>query len=171
MRGLYAQEPAMQQPYLSSPPESGGVPHRSAKNPAKTQGQHAGVHIPWRSSAAPSASVTSTTVTEPTAVPTASVAPVSGTEHTFRVPHPVLSAISWLIAAASAAWLVILGVSLALNVASGVSHDSEFMMLTYGVYMACAFGFCCFGTFFALHFGLGSSAHWRDSIRHPHHPH
>ena len=116
-------------------------------------------------------SVTSTTVTEPTVVPTASVAPVSGTERTFRVPHPVLSAISWLIAAASAAWLVILGVSLALNVASGVSHDSEFMMLTYGVYMACAFGFCCFGTFFALHFGLGSSAHWRDSIRHPNHPH
>ena len=71
------------------------------------------------------------------------------------VPHPVLSVISWVIAAASAAWLVILGVSLALNVASGVSHDSELMMLTYGVYMACAFGFCCFGTFFALHFGLG----------------
>ena len=165
MRGLYAQEPAMQQPYLSSPPESGGVPHRSVKAPAKTQDQHAGMYIPWRSSAAPSAPNTSSTVVE------ATVAPVSGPERTFRVPHPVLSAISWLIAAASAAWLVILGVSLALNVASGVSHDSEFMMLTYGVYMACAFGFCCFGTFFALHFGLGSSAHWRDSIRHPHHPH
>lgn len=161
----------MQQPYLSSPPESGGVPHHSTKSAVQAHGEHAGVHIPWRSSAAPSTSVTSTTVTEPTVVPTASVAPVSGTERTFRVPHPVLSAISWLIAAASAAWLVILGVSLALNVASGVSHDSEFMMLTYGVYMACAFGFCCFGTFFALHFGLGSSAHWRDSIRHPNHPH
>ncbi|WP_161800498.1 hypothetical protein [Rothia mucilaginosa] len=96
---------------------------------------------------------------------------MSGPERTFRVPHPVLSAISWLIAAASAAWLVILAVSLTMIVASGLSHDSEFVMLTYGVYMACAFGFCCFGTFFALHFGLGSSAHWRDSIRHPHHPH
>lgn len=152
----------MQQPYLSSPPDAGGVPHRSAKNPAKTQGQHAGVHIPWRSSAPLTAPATASVATVP-----ASEDP----ERTFRVPHPVLSAISWLIAAASAAWLVILGVSLALNVASGVSHDSEFMMLTYGVYMACAFGFCCFGTFFALHFGLGSSAHWRDSIRHPHHPH
>ena len=161
----------MQQPYLSSPPESGGVPHRSAKNPAEAQGQHAGVHIPWRSSAAPSAVNASTAVAEPVVASAAPVASMSGPERTFRVPHPVLSAISWLIAAASAAWLVILGVSLALNVASGVSHDSEFMMLTYGVYMACAFGFCCFGTFFALHFGVGSSAHWRDSIRHPNHPH
>ena len=152
----------MQQPYLSSPPDAGGVPHRSAKTPAKAQGQHAGVHIPWRSSAPLTAPATASVATVP-----ASEDP----ERTFRVPHPVLSAISWLIAAASAAWLVILGVSLALNVASGVSHDSEFMMLTYGVYMACAFGFCCFGTFFALHFGLGSSAHWRDSIRHPNHPH
>ena len=154
----------MQQPYLSSPPESGGVPQHPAQAPSK----QSDAHIPWRSSAAPSASNVSTVVSEPVV---ASAAPVSGPERTFRVPHPVLSAISWLIAAASAAWLVILGVSLALNVASGVSHDSEFMMLTYGVYMACAFGFCCFGTFFALHFGLGSSAHWRDSIRHPHHPH
>ena len=161
----------MQQPYLSSPPESGGVPHRSAKNPANAQGQHAGVHIPWRSSAAPSASNVSTVVAEPVAVDNAPVAPMSGPERTFRVPHPVLSAISWMIAAASAAWLVILAVSLTMIVVSGLSHDSEFVMLTYGVYMACAFGFCCFGTFFALHFGLGSSAHWRDSIRHPHHPH
>ena len=161
----------MQQPYLSSPPESGGVPHHSVKAPAKTQGQHAGVHIPWRSSVASSAPNASSMVVEATAASAAPVAPVSGPERTFRVPHPVLSVISWVIAAASAAWLGILGVSLALNVASGVSHDSELMMLTYGVYMACAFGFCCFGTFFALHFGLGSSAHWRDSIRHPHHPH
>lgn len=161
----------MQQPYLSSPPDAGGVPHRSAKTPAKTQGQHAGVHIPWHSSAASSASNTSSAVVEATVASAAPVAPVSGPERTFRVPHPVLSAISWVIAAASAAWLVILAVSLTMIVVSGLSHDSEFVMLTYGVYMACAFGFCCFGTFFALHFGLGSSAHWRDSIRHPHHPH
>ena len=161
----------MQQPYLSSPPESGGVPHHSVKAPAKTQGQHAGVHIPWRSSVASSAPNASSMVVEATAASATPVAPVSGPERTFRVPHPVLRVISWVIAAASAAWLVTLGVSLTLNVASGVSHDSEFMMLTYGVYMACAFGFCCFGTFFALHFGLGSSAHWRDSIRHPNHPH
>lgn len=161
----------MQQPYLSSPPESGGVPHRSAKTPAKAQGQHAGVHIPWRSSSAPSTPNTSSMVVEATVASAAPIAPVSGPERTFRVPHPVLSVISWVIAAASAMWLVILGVSLTLIVASGVNHDSEFVMLTYGVYMACAFGFCCFGTFFALHFGLGSSAHWRDSIRHPHHPH
>ncbi len=154
----------MQQPYLSSPPDAGGVPHRSVKAPAKAQGQQANAHIPWRSDAPLGASVA-------LAEPIEASAAVSSPERTFRVPHPVLSAISWLIAAASAAWLVILGVSLALNVASGVSHDSEFMMLTYGVYMACAFGFCCFGTFFALHFGLGSSAHWRDSIRHPNHPH
>jgi hypothetical protein len=152
----------MQQPYLSSPPDAGGVPHRSAKTPAKAQGQHAGVHIPWRSSAPLTAPATASVATVP-----ASEDP----ERTFRVPHPVLSAISWLIAAASAAWLIILAVSLTMIVASGLSHDSEFVMLTYGVYMACAFGFCCFGTFFALHFGLGSSAHWRDSIRHPNHPH
>lgn len=152
----------MQQPYLSSPPDAGGVPHRSAKTPAKAQGQHAGVHIPWRSSAPLTAPATASVATVP-----ASEDP----ERTFRVPHPVLSAISWLIAAASAAWLIILAVSLTMIVASGLSHDSEFVMLTYGVYMACAFGFCCFGTFFALHFGLGSNAHWRDSIRHPHHPH
>ena len=54
----------MQQPYLSSPPDAGGVPHRSAKTPAKAQGQHAGVHIPWRSSAAPSAVNASTAVAE-----------------------------------------------------------------------------------------------------------
>ncbi|CNJ40950.1 Uncharacterised protein [Mycobacterium tuberculosis] len=161
----------MQQPYLSSPPESGGVPHRSVEAPAKAQGQQANAHIPWRSSSAPSASNVSTVVAEPVAVDNAPVAPVSGPERTFRVPHPVLSAISWLIAAASAAWLIILAVSLTMIVVSGLSHDSEFVMLTYGVYMACAFGFCCFGTFFALHFGLGSSAHWRDSIRHPNHPH
>ena len=148
----------MQQPYLSSPPESGGVPQR----PAKASSQHADAHIPWRS---PAMSTTPATASV-AAVPTP-----EGPEQTFRVPHPVLSIISWLIAAASAMWLVILGFSLALIVASGVNHDSEFMMLTYGVYMACAFGFCCFGIFFALHFGLGSSAHWRDSIRHPHHPH
>ena len=131
----------MQQPYLSSPPDAGGVPQR----PAQVSSQHADAHIPWRSSAPLTAPATA--------------------------PHPVLSAISWVIAAASAAWLIILAVSLTMIVASGLSHDSEFVMLTYGVYMACAFGFCCFGTFFALHFGLGSSAHWRDSIRHPHHPH
>lgn len=152
----------MQQPYHSSPPESGGVPQQSVRCSAQASSQHADAHIPWRSSALLTAPVTASVATVP-----ASESP----ERTFRVPHPVLSVISWLIAAASAVWLVILGVSLALNVASGVSHDSEFMMLTYGVYMACAFGFCCFGTFFALHFGLGSSAHWRDSIRHPHHPH
>lgn len=152
----------MQQPYLSSPPDAGGVPHRSAKTPAKAQGQHAGVHIPWRSSAPLTAPATASVATVP-----ASEDP----ERTFRVPHPVLSVISWVIAAASAAWLIILAVSLTMIVASGLSHDSEFVMLTYGVYMACAFGFCCFGTFFALHFGLGSNAHWRDSIRHPHHPH
>lgn len=148
----------MQQPYLSSPPESGGVP----KHPAQVSSQHTDSHIPWRSSAPLTAPATASVATVP--------AP-DGPERTFRVPHPVLSVISWVIAAASAAWLIILAVSLTMIVASGLSHDSEFVMLTYGVYMACAFGFCCFGTFFALHFGLGSSAHWRDSIRHPHHPH
>ena len=149
----------MQQPYLSSPPESGGVP----QHPAQASNQHADAHIPWRSSSA--------LLTAPAAASVATVPAPESPERTFRVPHPVLSAISWVIAAASAAWLVILAVSLTMIVASGLSHDSEFVMLTYGVYMACAFGFCCFGTFFALHFGLGSSAHWRDSIRHPHHPH
>ena len=149
----------MQQPYLSSPPESGGVP----QHPAQASSQHADAHIPWRSSSA--------LLTAPAAASVATVPVPESPERTFRVPHPVLSAISWVIAAASAAWLVILAVSLTMIVASGLSHDSEFVMLTYGVYMACAFGFCCFGTFFALHFGLGSSAHWRDSIRHPHHPH
>jgi len=153
------QEPAMQQPYLSSPPESGGAP----QHPAQASSQHADAHIPWRSSSA--------LLTAPAAASVATVPAPESPERTFRVPHPVLSAISWVIAAASAAWLVILAVSLTMIVASGLSHDSEFVMLTYGVYMACAFGFCCFGTFFALHFGLGSSAHWRDSIRHPHHPH
>ena len=149
----------MQQPYLSSPPESGGVP----QHPAQASSQHADAHIPWRSSSA--------LLTAPAAASVATVPAPESPERTFRVPHPVLSAISWVIAAASAAWLIILAVSLTMIVASGLSHDSEFVMLTYGVYMACAFGFCCFGTFFALHFGLGSSAHWRDSIRHPHHPH
>lgn len=149
----------MQQPYLSSPPESGGVP----QHPAQASSQHADAHIPWRSSSA--------LLTAPAAASVATVPAPESPERTFRVPHPVLSAISWVIAAASAAWLVILAVSLTMIVASGLSHDSEFVMLTYGVYMACAFGFCCFGTFFALHFGLGSNAHWRDSIRHPHHPH
>ena len=149
----------MQQPYLSSPPESGGVP----QHPAQASSQHADAHIPWRSSSA--------LLTAPAAASVATVPAPESPERTFRVPHPVLSALSWVIAAASAAWLVILAVSLTMIVASGLSHDSEFVMLTYGVYMACAFGFCCFGTFFALHFGLGSSAHWRDSIRHPHHPH
>jgi hypothetical protein len=149
----------MQQPYLSSPPESGGVP----QHPAQASSQHADAHIPWRSSSA--------LLTAPAAASVATVPAPESPERTFRVPHPVLSAISWVIAAASAAWLVILAVSLTMIVVSGLSHDSEFVMLTYGVYMACAFGFCCFGTFFALHFGLGSSAHWRDSIRHPHHPH
>lgn len=148
----------MQQPYLSSPPESGGVPQR----PAQVPSQHADAHIPWRSSAPLAAPATASVATIPAS---------EGPERTFRVPHPVLSAISWVIAAASAAWLIILAVSLTMIVVSGLTHDSEFMMLTYGVYMACAFGFCCFGTFFALHFGLGSSAHWRDSIRHPNHPH
>ena len=148
----------MQQPYLSSPPDAGGVPQR----PAQVSSQHADAHIPWRSAAPLTAPATASVATVPAS---------EGPERTFRVPHPVLSAISWVIAAASAAWLVILAVSLTMIVVSGLSHDSEFVMLTYGVYMACAFGFCCFGTFFALHFGLGSSAHWRDSIRHPHHPH
>lgn len=161
----------MQQPHRSSLSESGGSPHRSAKSSVKAHGQHAGVHIPWRSSLESSAASSSPMVAEPATASTALVTPVSGPKRTFMVPHPVLSVISWVIAVASAAWLVILGVSLAWNVASGVSHDSELMMLTYGVYMACAFGFCCFGTFFALHFGLGSNAHWRDSIRHPNHPH
>ena len=80
----------MQQPYLSSPPDAGGVPHRSAKTPAKAQGQHAGVHIPWRSSAAPSAVNASTAVAEPVVASAAPVASMSGPERTFRVPHPVL---------------------------------------------------------------------------------
>ena len=145
----------MQQPHRSSLSESGGSPHRSAKSSVKAHGQHAGVHVPWRSSLESSVASSSPMVAEPATASTALVTPVSGPKRTFMVPHPVLSVISWVIAAASAAWLVILGVSLAWNVASGVSHDSELMMLTYGVYMACAFGFCCFGTFFALHLGWG----------------
>jgi hypothetical protein len=82
----------------------------------------------------------------------------------------VLSLLSWLIAVASIAWLAVLGVNLTHLVLSGLEHDSEFLVLTYGVYMACAFGFLCFGAFFGLHFGLGSSAHWRSSIRHPNRP-
>lgn len=161
----------MQQPHRSSLSESGGSPHRSAKSSVKAHGQHAGVHIPWRSSLESSVASSSPMVAEPATASTALVTPVSGPKRTFMVPHPVLSVISWVIAAASAAWLIILAVSLTMIVVSGLTHDSEFVMLTYGVYMACAFGFCCFGTFFALHFGLGSNAHWRDSIRHPNHPH
>ena len=133
----------MQQPYLSSPPESGGVP----QHPAQASSQHADAHIPWRSSSA--------LLTAPAAASVATVPAPESPERTFRVPHPVLSAISWVIAAASAAWLVILAVSLTMIVASGLSHDSEFVMLTYGVYMACAFGFCCFGTFFCVAFWVG----------------
>ena len=136
----------MQQPYHSSPPESGGVPQQSAKRPAQASSQHADAHIPRRSSCSAYCPCYSSIAAVPAS---------EGPEQTFRVTHPVLSVISWLIAAASAVWLVILGVSLVLNVASGVSHDSEFMMLTYGVYMACAFGFCCFGTFFCFAFWVG----------------
>ena len=87
----------MQQPYLSSPPDAGGVPQR----PAQVSSQHADAHIPWRSSAPLTAPATASVATVP-----ASEDP----ERTFRVPHPVLSAISWVIAAASAAWLIILAV-------------------------------------------------------------
>jgi len=156
----------MQQPYLSSPPESGGVPQR----PAQVPSQHADAHIPWRSSSAPSTPNTSSMVVEATVASAAPIAPVSGPERTFRVPHPVLSLLSWLIAVASVAWLAVLGVNLTHLVLSGLEHDSDFLVLTYGVYMACAFGFLCFGAFFGLHFGLGSSAHWRSSIRHPNRP-
>ena len=110
----------MQQPYLSSPPESGGVPQR----PAQVPSQHADAHIPWRSSAPLTAPATASVATIPAS---------EGPERTFRVPHPVLSAISWVIAAASAAWLIILAVSLTMIVVSGLTHDSEFVMLTYGV--------------------------------------
>lgn len=151
----------MQQPYLSSPSDSGGVPSPKVarqKTPHRAAHPHAGVRIPRRSaSAATSASAV-----------TPSEALVE--ERTFRVPHPVLSLLSWLIAVASVAWLAVLGVNLTHLVLSGLEHDSDFLVLTYGVYMACAFGFLCFGAFFGLHFGLGSSAHWRRSIRHPNRP-
>ena len=151
----------MQQPYLSSPSDSGGVPSPKVarqKTPHRAAHPHAGVRIPRRSvSAATSASAV-----------TPSEALVE--ERTFRVPHPVLSLLSWLIAVASVAWLAVLGVNLTHLVLSGLEHDSDFLVLTYGVYMACAFGFLCFGAFFGLHFGLGSSAHWRSSIRHPNRP-
>ena len=151
----------MQQPYLSSPSDSGGVPSPKVarqKIPHRAAHPHAGVRIPRRSaSAATSASAV-----------TPSEALVE--ERTFRVPHPVLSLLSWLIAVASVAWLAVLGVNLTHLVLSGLEHDSDFLVLTYGVYMACAFGFLCFGAFFGLHFGLGSSAHWRSSIRHPNRP-
>ena len=151
----------MQQPYLSSPSDSGGVPSPKVarqKTPRRAAHPHAGVRIPRRSaSAATSASAV-----------TPSEALVE--ERTFRVPHPVLSLLSWLIAVASVAWLAVLGVNLTHLVLSGLEHDSDFLVLTYGVYMACAFGFLCFGAFFGLHFGLGSSAHWRSSIRHPNRP-
>ena len=151
----------MQQPYLSSPSDSGGVPSPKVarqKTPHRAAHPHAGVRIPRRSaSAATSASAV-----------TPSEALVE--ERTFRVPHPVLSLLSWLIAVASVAWLAVLGVNLTHLVLSGLEHNSDFLVLTYGVYMACAFGFLCFGAFFGLHFGLGSSAHWRSSIRHPNRP-
>ena len=151
----------MQQPYLSSPSDSGGVPSPKVarqKTPHRAAHPHAGVRIPRRSaSAATSASAV-----------TPSEALVE--ERTFRVPHPVLSLLSWFIAVASVAWLAVLGVNLTHLVLSGLEHDSDFLVLTYGVYMACAFGFLCFGAFFGLHFGLGSSAHWRSSIRHPNRP-
>lgn len=151
----------MQQPYLSSPSDSGGVPSPKVarqKTPHRAAHPHAGVRIPRRSAAA----ATSASVVTP------SEALVE--ERTFRVPHPVLSLLSWLIAVASVAWLAVLGVNLTHLVLSGLEHDSDFLVLTYGVYMACAFGFLCFGAFFGLHFGLGSSAHWRSSIRHPNRP-
>ena len=113
----------MQQPYQSPPPESGGVPQQSAKRPAQASSQHADAHIPQRSSAL---------LTAPATASIAAVPASEGPEQTFRVTHPVLSVISWLIAAASAVWLVILGVSLVLNVASGVSHDSD-LRRVYGV--------------------------------------
>lgn len=151
----------MQQPYLSSPSDSGGVPSPKVarqKTPHRAAHPHAGVRIPRRSASA---------TTSASAV-TPSEALVE--ERTFRVPHPVLSLLSWLIAVASVAWLAVLGVNLTHLVLSGLEHDSDFLVLTYGVYMACAFGFLCFGAFFGLHFGLGSSAHWRSSIRHPNRP-
>lgn len=157
----------MQQPYLSSPSDSGGVPSPKVarqKTPHRAAHPRAGVHIPWRSA---SAATSASAVT-----PASRVAPSEALveERTFRVPHPVLSLLSWLIAVASIAWLVVLGVNLTHLVFSGLEHDSDFLVLTYGVYMACAFGFLCFGAFFGLHFGLGSSAHWRSSIRHPNRP-
>lgn len=157
----------MQQPYLSSPSDSGGVPSPKVarqKTPHRAAHPHAGVHIPWRSA---SAATSASAVT-----PASRVAPSEALveERTFRVPHPVLSLLSWLIAVASIAWLAVLGVNLTHLVLSGLEHDSDFLVLTYGVYMACAFGFLCFGAFFGLHFGLGSNAHWRGSIRHPSRP-
>lgn len=159
----------MQQPHLSSPSDSGEAPSPKAV-PQKTSHRaarpHAGVHIPWRSAS---------TATDGLAITSAArVAPsdtqVAVEERTFRVPHPVLSLLSWLIAVASITWLTILGVNLTRLMLSGLEHDSDFLVLTYGVYMACAFGFLCFGVFFGLHFGLGSNAHWRSSIRHPSRP-
>lgn len=157
----------MQQPYLSSPSDSGGVPSPKVarqKTPHRAAHPHAGVRIPWRSASA----ATSASAVTPASRVTPSEALVE--ERTFRVPHPVLSLLSWLIAVASIAWLAVLGVNLTHLVFSGLEHDSDFLVLTYGVYMACAFGFLCFGAFFGLHFGLGSSAHWRSSIRHPNRP-
>lgn len=151
----------MQQPYLSSPSDSGGVPSPKVarqKTPHRAAHPHAGVRIPRRSA---SADTSASAVTPSEALVE---------ERTFRVPHPVLSLLSWLIAVASVAWLAVLGVNLTHLVLSGLEHDSDFLVLTYGVYMACAFGFLCFGAFFGLHFGLGSSAHWRSSIRHPNRP-
>ena len=120
----------MQQPYLSSPSDSGGVPSPKVarqKTPHRAAHPHAGVRIPRRSASA---------TTSASAV-TPSEALVE--ERTFRVPHPVLSLLSWLIAVASVAWLAVLGVNLTHLVLSGLEHDSDFLVLTYGVYMACAF--------------------------------
>lgn len=67
----------MQQPYLSSPPDAGGVPQR----PAQASSQHADAHIPWRSSALLTAPATASVATVPAS---------ENPERTFRVPHPVL---------------------------------------------------------------------------------
>ena len=83
----------MQQPHRSSLSESGGSPHRSAKSSVKAHGQHAGVHIPWRSALESSVASSSPMVAEPATASTALVTPVSGPKRTFMVPHPVLSVI------------------------------------------------------------------------------
>ena len=55
----------MQQPYQSSPPESGGVPQQSLKRPAQASSQHADAHIPRRSSALLTAPATASVATVP----------------------------------------------------------------------------------------------------------